>query len=272
MTEQLINSLSTLKNLKKLDLNSEHSYSTINSIIKDQVIIPYFKSTVHIGKVLYRARINDDKPFTLKSEISYKSDTNSIKYGRANRSRQSVFYAAHTEETAIFEVSKILRGINRVPVEYISIGVWYVIRPFDVFSIFSDEEFLRKNKNIWTNYLTHLEKNPTFKHPLIQDHLKAISDEFAKKISNENEYKISCALFNRMMEEKKANVGGILYPSVEYEKNDLNIVLIPEFVDNYLILSRVDEYKISINENGGEFIQIGTTDCMNFNIKRYSLK
>lgn len=272
MKDQLINSICELQRLESLDLNSENSYSEIISAIQTHVVIPYFSMKIPIGTVFFRARINEGKPFTLKSQLSYNNDFKSINIGRANYQGQSIFYGGHIEETAIFEVSKILRDMKIGSTEYVTIGVWTVIKPFEVLPIISDQEFLDTHNDIFKKYHKELKRNHLFKHPLVQEHLEFISRVFSKKVQNSVDYKFSCALFNRMMDERIENIGGILYPSIEYEKKDLNIAIIPEFVDNCLVLSYIDEYLISINEWGGNFIQIGRSDCSNFHIKRFSLR
>lgn len=60
-----------------------------------------------------------------------------------------------------------------------------------------------------------------------------ISEEFSKKVTSQEDYKISAAYTNIALLHPEVN--GISYPSVQTEYFGVNIVLTPEGVDKYLL-------------------------------------
>lgn len=266
-TDLIKKSINALGLLLEVDLIPEDSYQKIYDIINDQVIIPFVTITIPIGQVFYRARINDDYPFKSKSDISYNTKLDKIKIGRANYFNQSVFYASHKEETAILETSNSIKNKELGNNELITVGQWTVTKPIEVISIIHDKEFQRKNEILKCKYMSYLKTNSSFNLDWVQTHLEFISTQFARKVNVFEEYKISCAFFN-IMKEKMFNNGGaygIMFPTVEFEKNDLNIAITPECVDNHLSLTQIAEFMINNkhNKQGGIF-QVKTGDCLEF--------
>ncbi|MCX6237873.1 MAG: hypothetical protein NTY07_10020 [Bacteroidia bacterium] len=273
MLEQFEKSIKALKVIEKIDLMSTNSYQAIVKIIEEQVIIPYVTQVIPVGQELYRARLNERCSFNLKTDISYNNNIDLIKIGRANYYQQPIFYASHKKETAIFETSHAIKNREKGTNEIITVGKWIVNKPIVVIPIFQDKEFFQKNETIKEKYLKYLETNPLFTSKWTQIHLELISKHFARKVNCIEEYKISCAFFNVMKESfKKKGISGIMFPTVEWEKNDLNVALTPECVDNHLSLNQVDEFKINMDDNPSGIIQIGTSDCIAYKINDIILK
>lgn len=270
MKEELEKSLIALKAIEKIDLTADSSYWDIVNIVREQVFIPYVTLKIPIGTSLFRARLNEGCSFNLKSDISYNSNSSSIKIGRANYYHQSIFYASHKNETALFETSNILKEMDNVEEEIITVGTWLVNKEIEVIPIYHDIEFLKKHPEIEKKYFGFLKNNPLYTNPLIQEHFKFLSKEFAKKVTKIEEYKISCAFFNVMNEKKfrSSDVSGILYPSFEWEQNDINIALTPESVENCLSLVQVKEFNIKKYKDHNEILQTGTSDCIAYKINR----
>ncbi|WP_321318036.1 hypothetical protein [Labilibaculum sp.] len=275
MIDQLQESYKALKSLEKVDLMLENSYQRIYDIINEQVIIPFVTMTIPIGQIFYRARLNNGRSFKSKSDISHNTNLQEIKIGRANYFNQSVFYASHKEKTAIFETSQSIKNREIGKNEIITVGKWVVNKPIEVIPIIHDKEFQEKNEILQAKYLNFLKTNPLFTNEWIQAHFEFISNQFARKVNVLEEYKISCAFFNVMKERKFSNVGvsGILYPTIEWEKNDLNIALTPECADNHLSLLEAGEFIINIHDNKNcGIVQVGTSDCLEFRINDLMVK
>ena len=261
-------SLEAIQKLKRINCSLDTSYSEIINIINEEIIIPYFILTIPEGEYLFRGRINNNCSYAHKADISYNLNLDSIKIGRANYYRQSVFYASRNSETAIFELSYIANDVKIGEKETITLGKWYVNKEINVYAIIGDSEQLRKDKKSLEYYNQFVNKFTGHKRQYIIEHLKYFSSEFAKKVdtNQQYEYNISCGIFNHLMFNRDdATIGGILYPSVQWEKNDINIALIPEFVDNNLILESVGEFEIEIfDDKNGAIKQTKICDIRSF--------
>jgi hypothetical protein len=259
--------------LKEIDLTQEDSYSQTYHLINKYISILIPRLIVQPNLILYRGRINDNCPFHFKSDLSYNPNSNSIKYGRANHLNQSVFYATHKKETALFETSKVVKEKLQGVKENITIGKWIVKRPFIVGAIISDPTFLDKNNEALKLYQTFLKKFPSFQDTKAQELMKAMSDIFAENIDEKEDfkYKISAAFFNNIIETSYREglpLNGLLFPSVEYEKNDVNIAVIPDIVDNCLMLQNIWTYEVELSENLGTLNPVETCDIQSYKMIR----
>jgi hypothetical protein len=96
-----------------------------------------------------------------------------------------------------------------------------------------------------------------------------MSDIFAEKIDDREDYKYktSAAFFNRIMEtsyQEGLPLNGLLFPSVGYEKNDVNIAIIPDIVDNCLMLQSIWTYELKFTENLGLLNPFETCDIQSY--------
>jgi len=98
-------------------------------------------------------------------------------------------------------------------------------------------------------------------------HLQFFSDQFAKPTKgNNNLHKISSEYFNHVLNHSEEKVYGMLYPTVEYEYNDLNLALLPEAVDKFLSLNMVIKFELTITEGIGDLRPIEIPDIGSFEI------
>lgn len=247
--DKFIKSIEIIEQIKKVDLESDSSYSQIFGLIS-QMYIPIDYTKQLKGSFLFRARRNS-KPneYHFKDEISYNHDFRKIKeFGRVNEIGQSIFYATNKLETSIIETSFMIKDKDRFEgIERFTIGRWRVIEDIDIIAMISNEEAYRVNdiiKRLYSESLAHkLANNETNKIR------KYFSDEFAKKCNHSKSYQISCAYFNYIISQPYVNAWGIIYPSVGYEYQDINIALLPSAVDTFLILDSVFEYEINMKNS-----------------------
>ncbi len=230
----------SLENIKRIqDIKSyEEIYRTISNTIIPLKIFTLFK-----GSHIYRARINEEKPFRYKNQISYRTDIENInEYGRVNKERQSIFYASHNPETTIFECSKLIKNKQIIEgYEKFTVGRWFVKKDIPVLGIISNEDSQSVNTTLRKLYESSIVNSTIGENG--NKILKFFADDFAKNVENNNDYMISCALFNFIVKHYKIqNISGVFYPSVGYEYKDLNIALLPEIVDDSLTLDNVAEY------------------------------
>ena len=170
--EQYKNAKLGFEKLREIDLIQEDSYFKIYQLLIDYVPILIPRVVVQPNLIIYRGRINDKCTFHFKSEISYNPNSNCTKYGRANHLNQSVFYATHKKETALFETSKVIKEKLQGIKETITLGKWIVKRPFVVGAIITDPIFLDKNNEALKLYHTFLQQFPSFQDSKIQEIMK----------------------------------------------------------------------------------------------------
>lgn len=267
--EQYQNAKFGFEKLREIDLTQEGSYFKIYQLLIDYIPILIPRVMVQPNLVLYRCRINKKCPFYFKSDISYNPNLNSIIYGRANKTKQSIFYATHKKETALFETSKVVKEKLSGIKETITMGKWIVKKPFIVGAIITDEIFLDKNNEALILYQAFLQQFPSFKDVKTQEIMKLMSDIFAEKINDgeEYKYKISAAFFNRIIEisyHEGLPLNGLLFPSIGYEKNDVNIAVIPDIVDNCLMLQSIWTYEIELSDNLRTINPVETCDIQSY--------
>ncbi|NHB70228.1 hypothetical protein [Perlabentimonas gracilis] len=254
----------SLENIKRIQeiKTYEEIYNTISNTIIPLKIFTLFK-----GKHIYRARINEKKPFRFKNQISYRTDIEKInEYGRVNKIRQSIFYASHKPETTIFECSKLIKNKQLLEgIEKFTVGRWFVKKDITVLGIISNEDSQSVNSDLRKLYESSIVNSKIGENG--NKILKFFADDFAKNVENNNEYMISCALFNFIVKHYKLqNISGVFYPSVGYELKDLNIALLPEIVDDSLILDNVAEYVFDTKQF--EMRQISMVDIVEFKNNR----
>lgn len=249
-------SLNSIGLLRNIDLESKDSYYEVFQLIAN-MYIPIDLTKQIKGSFLHRARRNtkSDK-YYFKEQISYNYDYRKItEFGRANEINQSIFYASIDPQTALFETSNLLREKNiHEKIERFTVGRWRVMEDISLVAMVSNEE-ARRNEIIKRLYEISLTKS------LANDETNQIrkyfSDEFAKRSNNNsNLYKISCAFFNYILSRPENKEFGILYPSVGYEFQDINVALLPIAVDSFLALDGVSEYEIDMKCNNITQVEI----------------
>lgn len=256
-----------LEKIQRIDLNSINAYSEIKLLLSE-MFIPFYIVKLKKGETIYRARKNqENKTFKIKEDVSYRRDTENItEFGRANEIGQSIFYASHFTETALFETSSFFKE-NKFDKEeeLLTVSKWRVNEDIKLLAIINDYEITKFNNELSKLYFQYLSLQDKYKNEN-EKIIKFFSDQFAKNVkNNSNLYKVSCAYMNYIIENNIENPDGIIYPSVEYEFKDVNLALLLTVVDESLILESVGEFKINIKKR--VIKQIGLADINEWNIK-----
>ena len=256
--------------LKEYSKNLEVvSYDEVCDLLKNGIrFIPLPLAKVRKSAFIDRVRPNKGEVlFKHIDELGYIKDKNVIdnvlkSFGRANNPHQVMFYGALETElidkprlTAIAETSHILRvkGTDCIDGEHYTVSRWETQEEFLVVEVVFSEYALKNNPEVAQSFENqkkllqghNLEKEELEFH---LEFLKFISEEFSKKVSNPEEYKISVAYTNLAL--LHPDVSGITYPSVQTEYFGINIVLPPETVDKYvkpIICSTTVVYKKGMN-------------------------
>lgn len=233
-------------NLDKI--NYEEVYLLLKKSIK-RIPIPLAK--FHYNTEVDRARLNrDNELFTKIDDLGYIKDQFVIEnylseFGRANKPHQVMFYAGVKTSsivtprvTAIAETSKLFQdkdGKNLEGEKY-TISRWRTKKEFFVAEIVFAKDAIINNPDIKKAY----ENQIKFAHELnevdiefYKEFLIFISEEFARKIEKNDDYKISVAYTNLILEHP--DVEGVVFPSVQTNYFGANIVLPPLTVDKYFL-------------------------------------
>jgi hypothetical protein len=253
-----------LQLLGDLNLSDTKSYEIVKEIIKG-MLLPHNLVNIRKGAYLYRARSNkDNEVFKFKNQISYNPDNTKIKeFGRANEVGQSLFYASNLYETAIFESSLLIKNNpQKIPKETLTLGRWYVRKPIKLLAILNNYEALEKNEQLQYLY-TQLEKNEINSDPKLRLILDFFSNEFARDVKGDtNLYKITSAYFNYILSKYKGEISGVMYPSVQFKYNDTNVAIVPDTVDDSLVLDWVGELEVDFKSK--EIKPVGIVDIKEF--------
>ncbi len=230
-----------ISEIENIDLNNLYAYSTIEQIIKNDLIQVALPSKIfEPGLKLHRCCINDDEnDFKTVDRISFRTDLENItEFGRANMPNQSIFYSADVLPTAFLETSMVFRGENYKNIETISIttGHWESTEKLKFALFIGNKNAQEKNELIRGlntdvyNYTFKLFKEDSEKILKILDF---ISNEFTINTEgNSNLYKISCAFAQLAY----LTADGIIYPSLQRRFEGLNFAIKPEVVTRKLRL------------------------------------
>lgn len=232
---------------KKLDTIS---YDEIHSLLRESIRrIPIPLAKFHRNSEIDRARLNKgDTLYNSIDDLGYIKDKSVIDhfltdYGRANKPHQVMFYGAiktspidKPRMTAIAETSKLFQdkdGYNLDGEKY-TISRWICNEEFFVAEIVFAEEAVKNNPDIKRNF----EKQIGFADELDENDIEFykeflifISEEFARKTEKNDDYKISVAYTNIILEHPQ--VEGIIFPSVQTNYFGANIVVPTDTVDKY---------------------------------------
>lgn len=229
------------------------SYEEVYDLLKNGIkFIPLPIAKVWINSNIDRVRQNKEKTlFKHIDELGYIKDKYVIdnvltSFGRANNPHQVMFYGALKTKlidkprlTAIAETSHIFRvpGTDCIDGEHYTLSRWETQKELLVVEVVFSEYALKNNPDIVKSFENQKKKLQALnlEQKEIDFHLeflKFISQEFAKKVTNPEEYKISAAYTNLAL--LHSDVSGITYPSVQTEYFGVNIALTPEAVEKYV--------------------------------------
>jgi len=199
--------------------------------------IPLARTICKKGQYVYRGRPNSNSNhfFTAALELGAPLALNKITdFGRCNEPLQSVFYCSDNYYTACMESSiYACKGIYSNQ-ETITIGEWEVLDDLTLGIILSNPDIIGKNKTMDSFHEYYVKSNAGIisKTPQLNKIWNTISKEFTIDVNNiTDEYIISCAFTNYYLEnmlydsefDKNIYLDGIIYPSVQYFNEGLNI-------------------------------------------------
>jgi len=240
--------------------------------------------------IIYRARENETfipercsgkLPLKTLDEISIISEENKglVKtFGRCNKPKEPRFYSSNNMPTACIEA--ITSGFTKDVAEskYVTVGSWKIIEPLNLAHINYSEkslaQFLEHDKERYDKMIKHTRNLD--EHNLNQikegrpdeveyqyELYKFFADEFAKvEITEDYDYKTLnyyCDhAFDRItFDDKKTNLDGILYPSVSFSYQEMNLVLHPRAMRKIKFLSALNVWVVYHGAGGSfEFIPL----------------
>ncbi|TQI71181.1 hypothetical protein JM79_2108 [Gramella sp. Hel_I_59] len=265
---------------------SNHTYEEIYELLKSGIkAIPIPLAKIHKAAFIDRVRQNDGTQlFKHINDLGYIKDQDVIdkiltSFGRANCPHQVMFYGAlesylidKPRLTAIAETSTLFRNpkLNSHSGDLFTVSRWETSNEFLAVEIVFSKYALANNEAVKKSYERQIKMLE--EHGLEQkeidfhlDFLKFISEEFSKKVTNHEDYKISAAYTNIVM--LHPDVQGIVYPSVQTDYFGINIVVPPETVDRLInpkITSTLTLYKNGLKS----LITNGKYVCKNINPKK----
>lgn len=242
------NAFETLKEFsKKLD---EISYDEIYTLLKESIRrIPIPVAKIHKNSEVDRARLNKGEELYNSIEDlgyikrQYIIDNYLKEFGRANMPHQVMFYGALRTSpidkprlTAIAETSRLFQDENgyNMSGEKYTISRWRNSQEFFVAEIVFAKAAIENNPDIKRSFekqIKFAEESNETDIQFYKDFLVFISEEFARKIERNDDYKISVAYSNLILEHPE--IEGIVFPSVQTNYLGANIVMPPSTVDKY---------------------------------------
>jgi hypothetical protein len=242
-----------------------HDYNSIVNLIKQSLVkIPFSTAKLKPGLLIDRVRLNIPPKETLyktEESVSYIKDQNVIdnfltEYGRANKPHEVIFYGAIESSeiptqrvTAVYEKSELLKSKESICLEgeLYTLSRWEVIKEMEVVEVVFSDLAISSNLDTKRAFEYHFNKicsDPNREFFLRQ--LKFFSDEYARKIKSNNDYKISVAYTDFALNH--AGYSGIIYPSVPSDYKGQNVALKPSIVDENLKLKNVSTIRLHKNK------------------------
>lgn len=227
---------------------SNYPIQEIRNIITDFGRVGVIVMTLHKGKTIIRARLNETNE-TIKSisELSYKPYKLNKTFQRASTPQTTMFYGCVVPEnneegepiiarvTSVLEVSNLYRKAIDEGVEKITFSRWVVTKDIPLIAMVYHKDFVNNSSHtseLYNAYKLFLQNNPSDleKSYAITEFL---ASEFAKsETSNDFDYLIS-ALYTELVVQQ--GFAGVYYPSVRAEGKGFNVAIHPYFVENCMI-------------------------------------
>ena len=220
--------------------------------------LPIDPLTIHF---ILRARINeDDEIFREQQQISYNStNVSAIKACRFNRPQESMFYGtlpSDKQERLWAGVSlecckDLISDKNDSLLTKLTFGRWVIKKNFSVLNLCFNEKALAAhpglNDLIQKQISEFKEKLPPNSADLIIEFWKLFSQFSMERSESEQNYFITTALFVAVREyyndRFNERINGLVFPSSMIHGEALNIVLVPEAVEEFLYLKEAFMYK-----------------------------
>lgn len=229
---------------KKIE-NSSTSYISIKNALK-LFSIPVPVITIPRGTRLYRLRIHREPGALFKrvQDLGHRVDRNGItEFGRANEPLQSLFYCSDIRDTAFCETSGLVRKRKKGTREEYTVGIWETQRDILMASL---PRTNRYKKNTTVQSLNKYFNDYVAEHPNedllnLRFLLQRLAHQFSlKHTKKQPSYLITAAFSNYLFEtpmasfetKEKVFVDGIVYPSVFYKEQGMNLAIRPELIEN----------------------------------------
>jgi len=243
--------LALLDELDNLDL-SRHPVNEIQQILDQIDFSEMVQFEMPIDTIIYRARPNEPKSFSMKSELSYKPQKYNTTYQRCSTPKNTMFYGSPVSPTSglpasediypvltgLFESSITYRKNKLISEEKITIGRWKTTQPIKLICI-----YLPSSIKLYPNYFNHNEVCNIIRSKTPSDKTLVINEFFGQKFYHSNirhdyDYMISAKLSEHLI-----NLGfeGVLYPSTKIQGENLNVCLTENCVNNKLKLIQAAE-------------------------------
>jgi hypothetical protein len=252
-----------ISKIRIVDLNSNDAYSTIENIMKKDLVKFALPRKIFVpGLRFHRCSNNENnKDFESINRLSFRTDLDNItEFGRANMPKQSIFYSADVRPTAISETSKAFRGECYKDIDIISITTshWESIKELTITLIVGNANAQEKNELV-KKYNIDIDQLTTdiFKQDKdkILEILNFVSEEFATNTrGNSNLYKISCAFAQFAYQTSD----GIIYPSLQRQFEGLNFAIKPDSIKEKLRF---------VNATHDKFKKVGEKEFMHIETK-----
>ncbi len=265
--------LDFFQSLQQAELAKISHQKIIRLIKREGIQVPVLTALVKAGAIIERGRVcNQGTVFPSEFDISYRLDIGNImKYGRANRPFQSMFYGAmpsvvlnHPTQTLFEElVGQFEESLKEGFKTTMTVGRWIVKKDMEVADICYGQEYLNVKENAerfehWRNELPKTEIDS----PDNQELLRLFSTEFSKSlVINHANYKISSVYTDLALGE---GLAGISYPSVRTDYNSRNIALTPSAVDEYLELTEAGVFEYEFHNGKAEARQTKYSNDLGF--------
>lgn len=261
-----------VRELREADRDGISVQKMVMTLIHGFGFLPICEGDLKAGTLIIRARLNSNNAlFTSEKDISYHPNASQCRhYGRASTPLRTVFYGCfvggevqHRVETIVAELGEIFRsqsdGSYDIPEEFfLTVGTWRVKREFKVAEMVYSKHFIEAHLSIRTAYEHYMEN---FRGKLGPAGLRAVSaimeficDEFSKPhIARHEDYLVSAAYSQALIETGPRSVEGIVYPSVRSNGRGINVALYPYTVETGLELIDATYCRVSETNNEPQF-------------------
>lgn len=250
-----------IKRLESLDLRSypkDEIIELLTGLGKVGAII----TTLHDGKRILRARINEDnKQFKSLSELSFKPQEINTSYQRASTPQSTMFYGSIVPEilgktepdtariTTLYELSEFARSIDTIGTQKITFSVWEVCSDVELLSLIHYKNFQRPTElsiKLQNEYDKFINQYPQF----IQSSYEVIQflgEQFAKPVNSIDDYNyMISAIYSEMT--TSSGFDGVLYPSVKLAGEGINIAVKPEIIGDKIQFIHAGECTVYKNK------------------------
>lgn len=248
-----------LKRLESLDLKS-YPKDEIKELLTGLGKVGVIITSLHDGKRILRARINEDKQqFKTLSELSFKPQEFNTTYQRASTPQSTMFYGSIVPEildktepdtariTTLYELSEFVRSVDTIGTQKITFSVWEVCSDVKLLSLIHYKNFQRPtalSKKLQEDYIKFISQYPQHKQSSFEI-TQFLGEQFAKPVNSIDDFNY---MISAVYSEMSIGFGfdGVLYPSVKLAGEGINIAVKPEIIDvkiNFIHAGECTVYK-----------------------------